>query len=76
MSTIFASNSNIASPSTSNKKTLIVDDLHPAFAEAAEKPGYACTIDASFTKGKTLKVIADIVKLRFDPKGSVNIPFI
>jgi len=45
----------MASPSTSNKKTLIVDDLHPAFAEAAEKPGYACTIDASFTKGKTLK---------------------
>jgi len=40
---------------TSNKKILIVDDLHPAFAEAAEKLGYACTINASFTREKTLK---------------------
>jgi len=37
------------------KKILIVDDLHPVFAEAEEKLGYACTIDASFTREKTLK---------------------
>jgi len=40
---------------TPNKKILIVDDLHPAFAQAAEKLGYTCTIDASFTREKTLK---------------------
>jgi len=38
-----------------NKKILIVDNLHPAFAEAAEKLGYTCTIDASFTREKMVK---------------------
>jgi len=37
-----------------NKKILIVDDLHPAFAQAAEKLGYICTIDASFTREKSI----------------------
>jgi len=47
--------SNIVPASTQNKKILIVDDLHPTFAQAAEKLGYTCTIDASFTREKTLK---------------------
>lgn len=55
-----------------NKKILIVDDLHPAFAQAAEKLGYACTIDTSFTREKTLNVIADYQGLAIRTKFQVD----
>jgi len=72
LSTIFASNSNIVPTSTPSKKILIVDDLHPAFAQAAEKLGYACTIDTSFTREKTLNVIADYQGLAIRTKFQVD----
>jgi len=55
-----------------NKKILIVDDLHPAFVEAAEKLGYTCTIDTSFTREKTLNVIADYQGLAIRTKFQVD----
>lgn len=54
------------------KKILIVDDLHPAFAEAAENLGYACTIDAAFTREKTLTIIADYEGLAIRTKFQVD----
>jgi len=60
------------STSIQNKKILIVDDLHPAFAQAAEKLGYTCTIDASFTREKTLSVIADYQGLAIRTKFQVD----
>ena len=58
--------------STPNKKILIVDDLHPAFAQAAEKLSYTCTIDTSFTREKTLNVIADYQGLAIRTKFQVD----
>ena len=59
-------------PASIQKKILIVDDLHPAFAQAAEKLGYTCTIDASFTREKTLSVIADYEGLAIRTKFQVD----
>lgn len=53
-------------------KILIVDDLHPAFKEQAEKLGYSCTDEPLYTRQQTLEVLHDYVGLTIRTKFLVD----
>lgn len=53
-------------------KILIVDDLHPAFKEAAEKLGYICNNQPQFTREQTLNRIAEYQGLAIRTKFNVD----
>lgn len=54
------------------KKILIVDDLHPAFANQAEKLGYECTIEPLFSRQQALAILADYDGLAIRTKFQVD----
>lgn len=56
----------------SAKRILIVDDLHPTFAEQATKLGYECTIEPLFTRAQALAVLADYHGLAIRTKFQVD----
>lgn len=56
----------------SAKRILIVDDLHPIFAEQAAKLGYECTIEPLFTRAQALAVLADYDGLAIRTKFQVD----
>ena len=60
----------------SNRKILIVDDLHPIFKERAEMMGYQCDDRPLFTKEEALAVIADYDGLAIRTKFRVDQQFI
>lgn len=53
-------------------KILIVDDLHPAFKEAAERMGYICNSQPQFTREQTLNSIAEYQGLAIRTKFKVD----
>lgn len=57
--TIKKSTAELSSESSMPPKILIVDDLHPAFKEQAEKLGYQCNDEPLFTRQQTLQVLQD-----------------
>jgi D-3-phosphoglycerate dehydrogenase len=56
----------------SAKRILIVDDLHPTFAEQAEKLGYKCTIEPLFTRAQALEVLDQYSGLAIRTKFQVD----
>ena len=56
----------------SNKRLLIVDDLHPAFKQAAEEMGYQVSDEPLFTREQTLAVIKDFEGLAVRTKFQVD----
>lgn len=55
-----------------NPKILIVDDLHPAFKEEAQKLGYQCRDEPLFTRNQALQNLADVQGLVIRTKFNVD----
>ncbi len=55
-----------------SKKILIVDDLHPAFAEEAGKLGYIVDVRPEITRAETLAVIGNYVGIAVRTKFRIN----